>query len=294
MREVDGLSSRFESQRGHMRAVAQRILGSTGEAEDAVQGAWLRLAAADSQGIDNLGGWLTTAVAREALDMLRARSARREQPLETHITSAPITRVDFDPETSAVVADSVGTALNVVLDSLSPPERIAFVLHDVFAVPFDEIAHILERSPEAARQLASRARRRVRDGPTVSIDPQRPIVDAFFAAAREGDFDALVATLDPDLVMRVDGEGGETRSVVGADAVARQALLFADPDRITHPVLIGGRPGVVITDPALNLLSVMSFDSRDGKIVSIDAVTDTDQLRELDLPPLYGGDAVGD
>jgi len=289
MHELDGLSREFESHRGHMRAVAHRILGSMEEAEDAVQGAWLRLAGADSAGIDNLGGWLTTAVVREALDLLRARSARREQSWEAHIPDALVTRVDSDPETSAILADAVAAALQVVLDSLSPAERVAFVLHDVFAVPFDEIAHILERSPESARQLASRARRRVREGQAAGADPQRPIVDAFFAAAREGDLEALLATLDPELVLRVDGEGGETRHVAGADAVAHQAMLFADPDRMTHPILIDGRPGVVVTGPGLSLLSVMSFDVREGKIVSIDALTDPDRLRDLDLPPMGSG-----
>lgn len=290
MCEADGLSRRFESHRGHMRAVAHRILGSAGEAEDAVQGAWLRLAGADHEGIDNLGGWLTTAVAREALDMLRARTARREQSLGTHIPDALISPVDSDPETSAVVADSVGMALQVVLDSLSPPERVAFVLHDVFAVPFDEIGRILDRSPEAARQLASRARRRIRDGSTTPVDPHRPVVDAFFVAARDGDLDALLATLDPDLVLRVDAGEGETRRVEGADAVARQAMFFADPDRTTHPVLIDGRPGVVVTDPGVEVLSVMSFDVREGKIAAIDALIDVDRLRELELPRLGSDD----
>jgi len=292
MSEVNGLSSRFEFHREHMLAVATRILGSTGEAEDAVQGAWLRLTRADAEGIDNLGGWLTTAVAREALDMLRARAARREEPLEIHLSDALISRVDFDPETSAVVADSVGMALQVVVDSLSPAERIAFVLHDVFAVTFDEIAHILERSPEATRQLASRARRRVKDYPTAGVDPHRPVVDAFFAAARAGDLDSLVTTLDPDLVLRVEGGDGETRRIVGADAVAQRAMQFADPDRMTHPVMIGARPGVVITDLELNRLSLMCFNVKDDKIISIDALTDPDRLRELTLPTLNNNTPV--
>ena len=284
--ELDWLSERFESHRGHLRSVARRILGSTAEAEDAVQGAWLRLSHADPDGIHNLVGWLTTAVAREALDMLRARNARLEHPLDTHLPDPVVTRVDSDPENAAVLADSVGLALQMVLDSLSPSQRVAFVLHDVFAVPFDEIAGIVERSPEATRQLASRARRRVQDAPEPGVEAQRSIVDAFFSAARDGDFEALVAVLDPDLVLRVDGGKGALAQVVGAEAVARQAMLFADPQKLTHQVLVNDRPGVVVTDSDLNPLSVMTFTVSAGKIVAIDSLIDVDRLRVLDLPSL--------
>lgn len=284
--ELDWLSERFESHRGHLRSVARRILGSTAEADDAVQGAWLRLSRADTDGIQNLVAWLTTAVAREALDMLRTRNARREQPLDTHLRDPVVTRVDSDPENAAVLADSVGLALQMVLDSLSPSQRVAFVLHDVFAVPFDEIAEIVERSPEATRQLASRARRKVQDATASGEEAQRPIVEAFLSAARNGNFEALVAVLDPDLVLRVDSGKGALAQIVGAEAVANQAMLFADPQKLTHHVLVDDRPGVVVSDSDLDPLSVMAFTVRTGKIVAIDSLIDVDRLRTLDLPSL--------
>ena len=226
----DWLTERFEEQRPHLRAIAYRMLGSLSEADDAVQEAWLRLNRSDSKAIDNLGGWLTTVVARVALNMLRARKARREDPLETRLPDPVISLDDqTDPEHEALIADSVGLALLVVLESLSPAERLAFVLHDMFAVPFDEIAEITGRSPAAARQLASRARRHVRGSapvPDADLAEQRRVVDAFFAASREGDFDALVAVLDPDIVLRAD-DADASVLIRGAREVASRAMRFA-------------------------------------------------------------------
>src|SRR6059058_1249365 len=241
MDEREWLAERFEEHRARLRAVAYRMLGSVSEADDAVQEAWLRLSRSDENEIENLGGWLTTVVARVSLNMLRSRRARREEPLGVRVPEPIIDRADgLDPEHEALLADSVGLALLVVLETLSPPERLAFVLHDIFAMPFDEIAPIVDRSPEAARQLASRARRRVQGETTVpdaDLDTQRELVDAYLAAAREGDFEALVAVLDPDVVVRADlgPLAGGSREIRGAAAVARQALGYGRLGLVVKP-----------------------------------------------------------
>jgi RNA polymerase sigma factor (sigma-70 family) len=287
------LARRFEAHRTHLRAVAYRMLGSVSEADDAVQEAWLRLSRADRGGVDNLGGWLTTVVARVSLDMLRSRRSRREEPFSTHLPQ-PIVSGEggHDPEHEALLADSVGLALLVVLEQLAPPERLAFVLHDMFAVPFDEIAPIVDRSPAAARQLASRARRRVR-GSTPAPDPdlarQREVVEAFLAAAREGDFDALVALLDPEIVLRVDrGEvpAGVTTEFRGTAAVADEVARFARLAALARPALVNGAAGFVVTPPGRAPVAVAGFTVADGKIVEIDLLADPARLRELDLTGL--------
>jgi len=292
MDEHDWLAERFEENRGHLRAVAYRMLGSLSEADDAVQEAWLRLSRSDTRDIHNLGGWLTTVVARVSLNMLRSRASRREEPLDSHVPDPVISREEaIDPEDQALLAEGVGLALLVVLETLAPAERLAFVLHDMFAVPFEEIAAILGRSPTAARQLASRARRRVQDTapvPNHNLSRQREVVDAFFAAARGGDFDALVAVLDPDVVLRSDG--GVRRpaaSVVvhGAATVAGQALTFAQPSRLTWPALVNGAPGVVVVQHG-RPFAIMGFTVMRGKIVEIDVLTDPERLRQLDLTVL--------
>src|SRR5918997_2130517 len=249
----DWLARRFQEHRPRLRAVAYRMLGSTSEADDAVKGAWFRLSRSNAREIDNLQAWLVTVVGRVALNMLRSRKSRREQPLEAHLPDPIVDRADgIDPEHEALLADSVGLALLVVLETLSPAERLAFVLHDMFAVPFEEIAPIVRRSPAAARQLASRARRRVREGapaPDADLARQREVVDAFFAAARDGDFDALVAVLDPDVVLRSDGGPGRPDATIvvrGAEAVAGRALTFARLSGSERPALINGTPGVVV------------------------------------------------
>src|SRR5918992_1202639 len=252
MDDRDWLAERFEEHRSRMRAVAYRMLGSVSEADDAVQEAWLRLGRSDADEIENLGAWLTTVVGRVSLNMLRSRRTRREEPLDAvHVPEPIVDRVDgTDPEHEALVADSVGLALLVVLETLSPAERLAFVLHDIFAVPFDEIARIVDRSPEAARQLASRARRRVRGEHTVpdaDLDTQREVMEAFLAAAREGDFDALLAVLDPDVVLRADVGAGRSREVRGATTVARQALGYSRIGLVLHPALVNGAVGMVTT-----------------------------------------------
>ena len=287
------LTERFEEQRPHLRAVAYRMLGSLSEADDAVQEAWLRLNRSDSRAIDNLGGWLTTVVARVALNMLRARKARREDSLEARLPD-PVVSLDdrTNPEQEALIADSVGLALLVVLESLSPAERLAFVLHDMFAVPFDEIAEITGRSPAAARQLASRARRHVRGSapvPDADLAEQRRVVDAFFAASREGDFDALVAVLDPDIVLRADGgidHPGETVVVRGARKVASGAMRFAHLSPFVRPALVNGVAGVVVIPEDGRPFSVMAFTVTDGRIVEIDAIADSERLSALGLSGL--------
>jgi RNA polymerase sigma factor (sigma-70 family) len=286
MDERDWLAERFEEHRGRLRAVAYRMLGSLSEADDAIQEAWLRLSRSDADEIENLGGWLTTVVGRVSLNMLRSRDSRREQPLGVHVPEPIVDRADgTDPEHEALVADSVGLALLVVLETLSPPERLAFVLHDIFAVPFDEIAPIVDRSPEAARQLASRARRRVRAENTVpdaDLDAQREVVDAFLAAARDGDFDRLVAVLDPDVVLRADlGEAG-SREVRGAAAVIGQAVTYAQLRLVMKPALINGAVGLVTTRGG-QPFSVGAFTVRHGRIVEMDWLADAARLRELDL-----------
>jgi RNA polymerase sigma factor (sigma-70 family) len=286
MDERDWLAERFEAQRPRLRAVAYRLLGSASEADDAVQEAWLHLSRADPSGVDNLGGWLTTVVARVCLDLLRARRSRREEPVGVHLPDPILSGADsIDPEQQALLAEGVGLALLVVLDTLAPAERLAFVLHDMFAVPFDEIAPMLDRTPEAARQLASRGRRRVQGAtPTPDSDRsrQREVVDAFFAAARHGDFDALVAVLDPDVVLRAD-RGPAARVVRrGAAAVAGQALMFSQPDAVLHPALVNGAVGVVVTLRG-RPFSIMGFTVRNGKVVAIDALADVHRLESLDL-----------
>ena len=286
MNEQDWLAQRFEQDRRRLRAVAYRMLGSVSEAEDAVQEAWLRLNRSDTERVANLGGWLTTVVARVCLDMLRARQARREDSVGTWLPEQ-IVSIDDGPEDEALLADSVGLALLVVLDTLTPPERLAFVLHDLFAVPFDEIAEILGRSPAASRQLASRARRRVR-GATPRTDPdlreQRRVVDAFLAASRQGDFEALLEVLDPDVVFRIDtGPRGDQKPVVGAAAVARRVL--ARGSRLAphaRPAIVNGNAGVIVT-PDARPFAVVGFSIENGKIVEIDLIADPAKLEHLDL-----------
>jgi RNA polymerase sigma factor (sigma-70 family) len=292
MDEHDWLAERFEVHRPHLRAAAYRMLGSLSEADDAVQEAWLRLSRSDTSGVDNLGGWLTTVVGRVCLDLLRSRTARREQPLGAHLPDPTSSRQDgIDPEQQALLAEGVGLALLVVLDTLAPAERLAFVLHDLFAVPFEEIAAILGRSPAAARQLASRARRRVQGAarvPEVDLARQRAVVDAFLAAARGGDFAALVAVLDPDVVLRADRgavPAGASRVVRGARAVAEGALGFSRRARFARPALVNGAVGVVWA-PRGRLFVVLDLMVRRGKIAAIDIVADSARLRQLDLAVL--------
>jgi RNA polymerase sigma-70 factor (ECF subfamily) len=289
MDERDLLAERFEANRAHLRAVAYRMLGSLSEADDAVQEAWLRLSGSDPSRVENLGGWLRTVVARVCLDMLRSRKSRREEPLDAHVPEPIVSREDgVDPEHEALLSDAVGLALLVVLETLTPAERLAFVLHDMFAVSFDEIATIVGRSPTAARQLASRARRRVR-GTTTVPDPdlarQREVVNAFIAAAREGDFDALLALLDPDVVLRADRgpvPAGASEVFRGAPAVAGRALDFAPMARSGRPALVNGAAGIVVA-PGGKPFAVMGFTVMDGKILEINVLADPARLRQLDL-----------
>jgi RNA polymerase sigma-70 factor, ECF subfamily len=288
MEDQQWLAERFEEQRPRLRAVAYRMLGSLTESEDAVQEAWLRLSRTDAGEVENLAGWLTTVVARVSLNMLRSRNSRREQPLDAHVPDPVVAPADgSDPEYEALLADSVGLALLVVLETLTPAERLAFVLHDMFAVPFEDIGAIVDRSPDAARQLASRARRRVRGAaPAPQADPsaQWEVVEAFHAAARSGDFEALVAVLDPDVVLRADGGGATalTRVVHGAANVAGQALMWSRVDLRMHPALVNGSAGMVTTRNG-EPFSVGAFTIRDGKIVEIDILADPDRLARLDL-----------
>jgi RNA polymerase sigma factor (sigma-70 family) len=290
MDERDWLAARFEEQRTRLRAVAYRMLGSLTEADDAVQEAWLRLNRSDAAAIENLGAWLTTVVARISLNMLRSRDRRREEPLESHLPEPIIDRADgSDPEHEALLADAVGLALFVVLETLNPAERLAFVLHDMFGVPFDEIAPIVDRSPEAARQLASRARRRVRAEnpvPDADLDAQREAIDAFLAAAREGDFERLLAVLDPDVVLRADYGGARGLQVLrGAKVVGAQAQAFARLDLTLRPALVNGvAGGVALRDG--ELFSVAAFTVRGGKIVEMDFLVDPARLREIDVTVL--------
>jgi RNA polymerase sigma-70 factor (ECF subfamily) len=290
--EGDLLAERFEANRGHLRAVAYQMLGSLSEADDVVQEAWLRLSRSDPSGIDNLGGWLTTVVARVCLDMLRSRTSRREEPLGTHLPEPIISPEDgVDPEYQALLADSVGLALLVVLETLGPAERLAFVLHDVFGVPFEEIAPIVDRSPTAARQLASRARRRVRGAaptPDTDLSRQRAVLDAFMTAARGGDFDALVAVLDPDVVLHADlgaMPAGTPRLLRGAAQVARSALSFSAMAEFARPALVNGAVGIVSARHG-RPFSVMGFTVSGGRIVEIDVLADPERLRQLDLTVL--------
>ncbi len=289
MNEDDWLAERFEENRTRLRAVAYRILGSLSEADDAVQESWLRLSRSDASDIENLGGWLTTVVARVCLNMLRSRKSRREEPLDVHLPDPIISRVDsMHPEHATLLADSVGLALFVVLETLAPDERLAFVLHDMFAVPFDEIAPIVGRSPTAARQVASRARRRVKRSvpvPDAKLSQQREVVDAFLAAARTGDIAALLAVLDPDVVRRADHRSeapGRLRVLRGARAVAEGALVLSYiPD--VRPAIVNGAAGLVGFDAAGQLVSVVGFTVTRGKIVEIDVFLDPARLSRLDL-----------
>src|SRR5829696_353943 len=286
------LAERFQAHQPRLRAVAYQMLGSLSEADDAVQEAWLRVSRAGTGGVDNLGGWLRTVVARVCLDMLRSRAARREEPLGVHLPDPVISQPDvLDPEQEALLAEAVGLALLVVLDTLAPAERLAFVLHDTFAVPFEEIAAILGRSPAATRQLASRARRRVRASPArpdADLAGQQRAVDAFLAAARNGDLEALVAILDPDVVARADSGRVPVRVPTvlrGARAVAEQALAFAHRAPYGRPALVNGAAGVVVAAGA-HLIAVMGFTVTDGKITEIDILADPERLRHLDLTAL--------
>ncbi len=287
MSDQEWLAERFEQQRPRLRAVAYRMLGSLSEADDAVQDAWLRVSRADTSEVENLGAWLTTIVARVALNMLRSRNTRREQPLDAHLPDPVVDPADgTDPAHEALLADSVGLALLVVLETLSPAERLAFVLHDMFAVPFEQIAPIVERSPEATRQLASRARRRVRSSapvPDASLAEQWKVVDAFLAAARDGDFEALVAVLDPDVVLRADGGmTGLSHRAQGAEAVARQAAMWSRTGLTVRRALINGAAGLV-SERDGRPFSVGAFTIRDGRIVELDFLVDPDRLAQLDL-----------
>jgi RNA polymerase sigma factor (sigma-70 family) len=289
MNDSEWLAARFEDHRPRLRSVAYRMLGSLSEADDAVQDAWIRVTRADASTVDNLGGWLTTIVARVCLNMLRARRTRREAPLETHLPDPVVSPQDgMDPEQEALLADSVGLAMLVVLDSLTPAERVAFVLHDVFAVPFDEIAPIVGRTPTTTRQLASRARRRVQGAPVpdVDLDEQWAVVDAFLAAARDGDFDRLVAVLDPDVVVHADGgvaRPGLVGVTRGARAVAEQAMSFRRFGETATRVLVNGVPGGVAWSPDGSPFAVLALTVRGGKVVAIDVLADPDRLAQLDL-----------
>jgi RNA polymerase sigma factor (sigma-70 family) len=291
MDEREWLADHFEQRRGHLRAVAYRMLGSLTEADDAVQEAWLRLSRSDASQIDNLNGWLTTVVARVSLNMLRSRATRREQPFGGQMPDPIVDPADgTSPEHEALLADSVGLALLIVLETLSPAERLAFVLHDMFAMPFDEIAPIVDRSPAATRQLASRARRRVQRERAVTdpdLERQREVVDAFLVAAREGDFDALVAVLDPDVVLRADVGGGVTREVRGAEAVAGQASSFSQLGLVRQRALVNGAAGLLATLDG-RPFSVGGVTVRDGKIVEIDILADPERVARLDLPAVDG------
>jgi RNA polymerase sigma factor (sigma-70 family) len=289
MDENDWLVERFEEHRAHLRGVAYRMLGSLSDADDAVQETWQRVSRADTTAVENLGGWLTTITSRVCLNALRSRRTRGEEPLEARVPDPIVTRPEGgDPEQEAMLADSVGLALLVVLETLAPAERLAFVLHDLFAVPFDEIAPIVDRSPEATRQLASRARRRVQGtAPVADADParQRQVVDAFFAAARHGDFDALVRLLDPDVVLRADAGPDAATIIRGADTVASRAIMFAQPAATLVPALVNGAAGVVITVEG-RPFAVMAFTVSNGRILAIDALNDADRVGKLDLPVL--------
>jgi len=289
--QQEWLALEFEEQRPHLRAVAYRMLGSLSEAEDAVQDAWLRLSRADRSEVENLRAWLTTVVARVALNMLRSRNTRREQPLDVHVPDPIIDPADgADPEHEALLADSVGLALLIVLETLTPAERLAFVLHDMFAVSFDEIAPIVDRSPEATRQLASRARRRVRGAdpsPDADLAAQWDVVEAFIAAAREGDFDTLVAVLDPDVVLRSDGGAlaGLSQHVRGAEAVAGQALLWSRVDLTMRRALINGAAGMV-TFLDGQPFSICAVTVKNGKLAELDFLADPERIAQLDLTVL--------
>jgi RNA polymerase sigma factor (sigma-70 family) len=290
--EREWLTERFEQHRSHLRGVAYRMLGSVSEADDALQEAWLRIRDQDPRSVENMQAWLTTIVGRVCLNMLRARRARREQLSDVYVPDPVVSLEDgADPEQEALVADSVGLALLVVLDALSPPERLAFVLHDVFGVPFADIAAVLHRSEATAQQLASRARRRVHSSPKPDPDlaRQRDAVDAFFAASRDGDFDALVAMLDPDVQLRIDGGVLREKASLllhGAQAVAAYSSTYSKLSPFVRPALVNGAAGAVVA-PAGRVFSVMAFTVTNGKITQIDALVDPERLGQLNLaiPP---------
>jgi RNA polymerase sigma-70 factor (ECF subfamily) len=311
MDENQWLAERFEENRPHLRAVAHRMLGSLAEADDAVQDAWLRFSRSDTSEVANLGGWLTTIVARVCLNMLQSRRSRREEPLDEQV---PAASGGIDPEREAVLADSVGSALLVVLDTLAPAERLAFVLHDMFAIPFDDIAPIIERSPAAARQLASRARRRVQGvaAPPADLTRRREVVEAFLAASRKGDFEGLLAVLDPDIVLRADAvtvAAAEAGRATGAPALVREIRgvtavvdTFAGRAQHAQPALIDGAAGLVWA-PDGKVRAVFDFTITDGKIVAIELLSDPELVRGLDVtilgrtrrvpPPDSAGPAPG-
>jgi len=288
------LAERFEANRAHLRGVAYRMLGSVTEADDAVQEAWIRLSRTDTSDVENLRAWLTTVVGRVCLNMLRSRKSRREGSLEDHVPEPVVSpEQGMDPEQEALLGDSIGLAMLVVLDSLTPAERVAFVLHDVFAMPFDDIAPIVGRSPSAARQLASRARRRVQGTPVpdVELGDQWAVVDAFLAAAREGDFKRLVSVLDPDVVLRADGGPGRpklTQLVHGAREVAAQAMLFRQFTATATRILVNGVPGGVAWKPDGTPYAVLAMTVHGDRIVRIDILADPERLAELDLTPVAG------
>jgi RNA polymerase sigma-70 factor (ECF subfamily) len=303
----------FEAQRAHLRSVAYRMLGSLTDADDAVQEAWLRLSRADTGDVRDLRAWLTTVVSRVCLDMLRSRTARREDSLDVHVPDPIVTRVDDDPAEHAVLADSIGIALLVVLDTLSPTERLAFVLHDIFALPFEEIGTILDRSPAAAKQLASRARRRLRAAPPhaagepaadtgsrpggtgaggpADLARQWPVVEAFLAASRDGDFERLLTILDPDVLLRADAGAGPLGPSVllrGAREVIAQAQLFAPMGRFARPVLVNGGPGFLVARDG-EPLALLAVTVHDGKIAEMDILADPTRLAALDLSGVLDG-----
>lgn len=291
MAEQNWLAAKFEEKRGHLRAVAYRMLGSATEADDAVQEAWLRLSRTDADGIENLGGWLTTVVSHVCLDMLRSRKTRSEESISADASEAPPKEVPAktsDPESEAILADSVGLALLVVLDRLAPAERLAFVLHDMFAVPFEEIAEIVGRSPEATRQLASRARRRVQGAPATvdaSRTEQRKLADAFLAALRAGDLDGLLAVLAPDMVFRADAAsaaGGVAREIHGAEAWAQQALLYSRGLRHVQVAMVDGAVGVILA-PRGRLMRVLKLKIADGRINEVEVIGEKERLEKIDL-----------
>jgi RNA polymerase sigma-70 factor (ECF subfamily) len=297
MDERDWLTARFQDHRPHLRALAYRMLGSVSEADDALQETWLRLRDQDPGSVENMRAWLTTIVGRVCLNMLRSRGVRREQPFDVHVPD-PVVALgdDVDPEQEALLADSVGLALLVVLDTLSPAERLAFVLHDMFGVPFADIATALDRSEAAAQQLASRARRRVRGAsqPDADLARQRKVVDAFFAASRDGDFDGLVALLHPDVELRIDGgvlREQASLALRGAAAVAGHAATYSTLYPFVIPALVNGAAGAVVA-PRGRLFSVMAFATRDGRITAIDALADPERLKGLRLaiPPITDPD----
>ena len=286
MDERDWLAQRFQEHRPRLRAVAYRMLGSTSEADDAVQEAWIRLSRSKAGEIDNLEAWLVTVVGRVALNMLRARKTRREEPIDAHLPDPIVDRADgIDPEHEALLADSVGLALLVVLETLTPAERLAYVLHDMFSVPFDEIGAILDRSPEAARQLASRGRRRIRGAdttPDAAAAAQQEVVEAFLAAARDGDFDALVAVLDPDIVLREDWGSGTIVEVRGAENVARGAMAISQLGLVARPALINGAAGwVSLLDGEVYAIGALTLHN--GRITTMDILLDPARLARLDL-----------